>query len=123
MKPLFKNIESYQHYFAKVVLRNWLLTNNKLTPYNIVKIVIEREFCIGGFVYFKPDLTLYDHDGVKAFYEVTKTNPITLNKIDKMNEFSKIHKWNFNTYEIKASWIMDQTRIPNKLKIIRTINF
>ena len=118
----FKENESYQHLYAKEVLKKWILFNPCLTGYDVVKVVLERDFSMNGFVYFKPDIALYDANGIKAVYEVTKTNPISITKLNRMVEFCKVHEWNLDIYEIKASWIMDKTSTPDKLKFERIIN-
>lgn len=118
----FKENESYQHLYAKEVLKKWILFNPCLTGYNVVKVVLERDFSMNGIVYFKPDLALYDIDGIKAVYEVTKTNPISISKLNKISSFCKVHNWSLDIYEIKASWIMDQTKTPDVLNFKRVIN-
>lgn len=116
VKHHFEITESYQHKYAKQVLKSWILSNNELVNEHVIKIVEERAFCMCGFVIFRPDLTVYNEDGVRLFIEVLKTHPVLQRKIELIKMFLKFHDWNCRLIEIKASWIMDQIKIPNKLK-------
>ncbi len=93
------------HLKAKEVLMEWLRTDYE-------KIIPEQNFCICGNVWFTPDLTCYDSNGIKDLYEVVYTSDLNQFKLWRMQYYFYLHNWKVNTYTVSALWIMKQTSKP-----------
>ena len=106
--------ETYLHRKAIEVLHDWIRVD-------YLRIDLEQQFSIGGFVKFIPDLTCYDENGIEVIYEVTYKSPINAFKLAKM----QLYFWNHNitplVYEIDAKWILKNVNKPDKLETIRMI--
>ena len=72
--------EGMEHLFAKekyadVLKADWL------------RVEVEKAISRGGWVYFIPDIAVYDENGVAGFYEIVFTHDVDLAKLHKI--------WNF----------------------------
>lgn len=108
----FKIKESYMHRYAKQVLKEWLLQDEK-----VVNIKVEQPFYKDdGVLSFVPDLTVYDKNGLWCFFEVYHKHEIEGRKILEMQKYCYINKLQVNLIEISAYWILSQFQRPNELK-------
>ena len=108
-KSHFEHKESYKHKYAVEVLKEWL------TDY--WRIDVERKFCIGGIIWFVPDLACNGENGICDFYEVVHKNSVSQFKLWRMDLFFKLHKWDgINVYQVSAEWIMNQIKKPDIMK-------
>lgn len=94
--------ESYKHYLAKRVLTNWLSQN----------FTVRQE---ENFIFFKPDLSIYNENGIFAFYEIEHKNGITGKKLNKMMYWAYFNDIHIPVHEVSADWILNQCRKPKKL--------
>lgn len=79
-QPLSK--ESLDHVFAKYRLaerlkKDWL------------RVDVEKAISQEGFVWLIPDVAVYDEDGIAGIYEVVVTSDLTLQKMNKIWQFSQ----------------------------------
>jgi len=113
-KPRFKPNESYLHLHAKRVLTSWL-------AYDYIRIVEEEKFCIGGCIWFTPDLSCYNEKGLADIYEIVNTNDVDVFKQWRINLYLELHKWDVNVYTIDANWIMRQTAPPQSINMLKIL--
>lgn len=72
--------EGIEHLYAKDTLAAYLRDY-------WLRVDVEKAFCRDGWVYFIPDIAVYDKDGIAGFYEVVFTHDVDLKKMHKI--------WNF----------------------------
>ena len=113
-KPPFKEVESYKHKAAKDVLEQWLKDD-------YIKIVPEEKFCLGGYIWFVPDLTCYTEEGVRDMYEIVHTSDVSHFKQWKMQQYFDIHNWNVNVFRVDAEWILKHTQKPASIDFQKII--
>ena len=73
--------EGIEHLFAKekyaeALRPDWL------------RVDVEKKICKEGYVYFIPDIAVYDEDGVAGFYEIVFTHDVDLRKMHKIWTFA-----------------------------------
>ena len=118
-KHHFENKESNLHFYAKVVLRNWIRSHpDRFGITDLQSVRIEEQFCEGGFVIFKPDLSVYDSNGLIQIYEVCHKSPLTGEKLNRMQFYFFCSNQNPMIYEIEAEYIMRQIKVPDKIRLI-----
>lgn len=102
------NLESYKHKSAKEVLAGWLSSEF------IVR--VEEDF-----KWFIPDISVYDENGIKAFYEVVHESCLTGKKLGRIQFFAYQLGIKIPVYEVECEWILKQVKKPRKLTHIKSI--
>jgi hypothetical protein len=116
----FKEIESYMHLHSKKVLSNWILSfPERFNLDNIHSLRLEESFILEGKIMFKPDITVYDDNGLKHIYEICYKSPLTGNKLNDMMYYFFVTEQNPVIFEINASYIMRQIECPKLPKMIQ----
>lgn len=106
--------ETYLHKMAKSCLSEWWMEKNYFGIHPL-RIDIEKSLSMEGFIYFIPDLIIYNSMGMKVFIEIHYKNPITELKLLKMQTWIFFHGFNPMIIEVPAEWIMKQIKIPDEL--------
>ena len=110
----FKENQSYKHSAAIDVLISWISNDFE-------RVVKEEKFFMKSILWFIPDVTCYNKNGVCIMYEVVKTNPVSIIKQWRMWLYFQIHKWDVKVYQIDSDWILNKTEKPNYLNFQRII--
>jgi hypothetical protein len=69
-----------------------------------------------SFISFIPDISVYDENGIVAFYEVVHASSLSDKKLHKIQKWSYLNDIPVKVYEVEAEWILRQCRIPKKIK-------
>jgi len=119
-KHHFKEIESGIHKHAKEDLSKWIENDPALIFMDeIIRVELERPLCMGGVIIFKPDIVVYDKDGIKKYIEICHKHAVDLIKLNKISLFHTYHNWNgIELIEVSAKWVLDQCEQPKVLKIL-----
>lgn len=105
-KRLFKENESYKHLYAKSALVEML--NHGYMGLAPLRIDIEKNFCMNGFVLFRPDVIVYDKNGISVIFEIYHTHKISDEKFEKMYSYFFHHGYLPQIIEISADVILNQ---------------
>ena len=106
------SIESYMHYYAKIVLKEWL-------QYDFLRIDIEHKLYFHGNTWLISDVVCLTEDGINTIYEIWHKCKLDHNRINKYRIYMQDYfdyEYKFRLYEISAYWIMSQITKPKKLK-------
>lgn len=105
---LFKDkSESYKHYYAKLVLKNWLHVN-------YLAVRIEEKF-ITNFGIRIPDLSCYTENGISSVYEIVNKSPVTDEKKWFYIQYMRYLKVQFPVYEVDSNWVLSQINKPKRI--------
>lgn len=120
MRSRFEERESYLHKHAKLVLIKWLVKfPERFGIMDMVSVRSEECFAESGIVKFKPDITVYDSDGLICIYEICHKSPLTGYRLSMMQYYFYKNEMSPIIFEIDATYVMKQIKCPQKIKMQR----
>jgi len=75
-------MEGIEHYYAKQKYAKTLKTD-------WLRVDVEKAISREGYIYFIPDIAVYDENGIAGVYEVVFTHDVDLWKLQKIWTFSQ----------------------------------
>jgi len=76
-----------------------------------LRIDIEPKFCMNSVFMFVPDVAVYSINGLSHLFEVVNTNPISEEKLKKINYYFDHHGYWPEIIEISAIFILNRLKV------------
>lgn len=110
MNFYFNSKESYNHLYAKLILKEWL-------KFDYI-IYLEQKFYLNNKILFIPDLTCYKNGEINKIIEIVNKSDLTGEKLNKIQKYQYYTKSRFKVFSITSEYILRQVNKPDDIKMI-----